>query len=137
MSLVRWTEPHFKSDLVPGSVQRHNRKKARQEALEKAYEAVNERDGNKCRVTGTPLSASAVDPAHRREHHHLRGRRVRPEWRERPERICLVSKLAHDLITAGWIEVEGDDARKVLCFHWTSLAKSKPLIIKRHNTVKL
>lgn len=114
-------------------MQRGARKKAKQEALEAAYDVCNQRDGNRCRVTGKRLDPAAMDPAHRREHHHLKGRRVRPEWRERSERICLVSKLAHGLITAGWIEVEGDNADKALMWHWTKLAKSKPLTIRRWN----
>lgn len=122
-----------KSAEAPLSVQRLGKRKARQEALEAAYAVVDKRDGNRCRVTGKHLDAAAVDPSHRREHHHLRGRRVRPDWRERPERICLVSRLAHDLITNGWIDVEGDDARKPLFFSWTALAKSRPLQIKRWN----
>jgi len=124
----------FKADMTPVKVERHNRKAERKKALDDAYEVVNKRDGNVCRATGRRLDPAAIDPADRREHHHLKGRNVRPDWRERPERICLVSALAHDLITRGWIAVEGVDARKPLFFHWTSLAKSRPLMIKRQNT---
>lgn len=125
-----------KWDETPVSVQRHDRKKARKLALEEAYEAVNKRDGNVCWVTGRRLDPSAPNAADRREHHHLKGRRVRPEWREKPERIILVSALAHDLITKGWIAVEGDDARKPIFFHYTELAKSRPVQIQRKNMSK-
>jgi hypothetical protein len=135
MSLVQWKrgESHFKSADTPVKVQRHDRKKAREEALEKAYAVVNNRDHNTCRATGRRLDPAAIDPAFRREHHHLKGRNVRPDWRDKPERICLVSALAHDLITKGWIDVEGTDARKPLFFHYTALAKSRPIQLKRHN----
>jgi len=70
----------------------------------------------------------------RREHHHLKGRNVRPEWVTRPERIILVCKEAHELITAGFIEVEGTDARKVVRFHWAPWVKAdqKVLVIRQH-----
>lgn len=136
MSLVRWTEPHFKSDEAPLSVQRQDKRKARQECLEAAYAVVNKRDGNRCRVTGKPLDPAATDPAHRREHHHIAGRRVRPEWREDPDRIILVSRVAHELIERGWIDVEGDDASQPLFFHYTPLAKSRPIVIQRHNALE-
>jgi hypothetical protein len=133
VSIVRWTEPHFKSELTPVKVERHDRKQERKKELEDAYAIVNERDRNLCWVTGAHLDPAAVDPRNRREHHHLKGRRVRPEWVTRPERIILVSALAHDLITKGWIAVEGTDARKPIFFHYTELAKSKPIVIKRRN----
>jgi hypothetical protein len=43
--------------------------------------------------------------------------------------------LAHDLIERGWIAVEGKRADRPLFFHWTPLATSKPVVIKRHNKV--
>jgi hypothetical protein len=67
----------------------------------------------------------------------LRGRRVRPDWRDKPERICLVSAFVHDLITNGWITVEGTNANQPLFFHWNDeFAKGKrPIVLKRHNKV--
>lgn len=123
----------FKSQSVPGVVARATRKKEKADALANAYEVVNRRDGNRCRATGVPLAAGDMDPRHRREHHHLRGRRVRPEWREKPERICLLSGFVHELVERGWIDIEGTDARKPLFFHYTSLAKSHPIQLKRSN----
>lgn len=128
-----WDRPMFKHDLTPVKVERHNRKAARKLALEEAYAVVDKRDQNICWVTGAHLSPGAADPKVRREHHHLKGRRVRPEWVTQPERIILVSALAHDLITKGWIAVEGTDARRQLFFHYTDLAKSRPIVIKRRN----
>lgn len=135
MSFVRWTAPHQKWDETPGVVQRSDRKREKEKQLAEAYAVVDKRDQNRCRATGATLAPAAVDPKQRREHHHLRGRRVRPDWIYRPERICLVSAFVHDLITRGWIEVEGTDARKPLFFSWNDdIAKGRrPLVIKRHN----
>lgn len=127
---VRWSKAQQKADLTPVSVERDTKKKDRQKRLDAAYEVVNRRDGNTCRATGLPLSPTASDYKRRREHHHLKGRRVKPEWREKAERICLVSKAVHDLINLGWIEVEGDDARRRLFFHYTLAAKSRPVRLK-------
>jgi hypothetical protein len=118
--------------VTPGSVERKTKRLTKQAALDAAYEAVNQRDGWVCWVTGQHVSAGGIGREGVREHHHLKGRRVKPEWRENPHRIITVSGLAHDCITNGWIEVEGDDARKPIFFHWTADApKKRPLIIKR------
>lgn len=123
----------FKSDLTPVKVERHNRRQAKQKALEDVYKRVDARDRNTCRVTGRSLTAGAVDSGSRREHHHLVQRSRSRARRADEHNIILVSALAHDLITRGWIAVEGTDARKALFFHWTALAKSKPIVIKRAN----
>jgi hypothetical protein len=123
----------WKHDITPSVVERHERRKQRQQALEDAYKAVDVRDGNRCWVTGQHLDPSAVDPASRREHHHLVPRSRSKARREDVNNIILVSALAHSLITKGWIAVEGEDARKPIFFHYTELAKSRPLIIKRRN----
>lgn len=135
MSLRVWErgKPQWKHELTPVKVERHQRRKAKAEALVDAYAKVDKRDHGSCWVTGRVLSPSAVEPAHRREHHHLKGRRVEPSWVTKPERIITVSALAHDLITRGWIVVEGTDARKPIFFHWASFVKpeQKVLVIKR------
>jgi hypothetical protein len=123
----------FKWDMTPVVVERHERRKQRQQELEDAYRYVDERDGNRCWVTGTLLSPAAIDPAARREHHHLVPRSRSKALRAVAHNIILVSALAHELITKGWIAVEGDDARRPIFFHYTELAKSRPLIIKRRN----
>ena len=114
----RWSGSQFKHDSVPAVVQRHTRKKEKADALTEAYAVVDKRDGGKCAVTGRQTQPGAASAALRREHHHLRGRNVMPEYRERSERIVTVCAEAHALITAGMIVVEGDDARKPLRFHW-------------------
>lgn len=120
----------FKHDMTPVSVERYERKAKKQERLDAAYALVNKRDGHKCRCTGEPLAWPCPDAKHRREHHHLRGRNVAPERREDPQGICLVSAFVHKLITKGWIDVEGDNADGALRFHYTALAKSRPVRIK-------
>lgn len=86
--------------------------------LAKAYKAVNLREDNRCQVTGVNLTPGALDEKRRREHHHLKGRNVRPEWVYRSERIILVSKFIHDLLTANAIIPDGCDARKPIKFSW-------------------
>lgn len=120
----------FKHAQVPKAVAKHHKKKAQEKALDDAYAIVNQRDGNKCRVTGEKLSPTALEPKHRREHHHLKGRNVRPEWATEANRIVLVSKLAHDLITNGWIVCEGEDATKALRFHWADHVKPEQRIFR-------
>jgi hypothetical protein len=130
----RMTEPHFKSADTPVKVQRHDKKKAREEALDAAYRIVDKRDGNRCRVTGVSLVAGAPDPKIRREHHHLAKRSRERGKRSDPSNICLVSAFAHDLITRGWLVCEGTDADGPLFWHYDrNIATSRPLKIKRHN----
>lgn len=120
----------FKHDMEPRAVSRRKRRAADEKALREAYADVDAREAGYCQVTGRYTQPGHVDARIRREHHHLKGRRVRPEWVTRSERIILVTAEVHRLITLGWIAVEGCDARKPLFFHWTSLAKSKPFEIK-------
>jgi hypothetical protein len=94
------------------------RRKMNRQRLDDAYEIVNQRDGNKSRVTGCTLLASSPDSRQRREHNHLRGRNVRPDWKYQPERIHLCSAFEHGFITSGALQVEGDDATKRLIFTW-------------------
>lgn len=108
----------FKSDMVPLAVERDQRKKAKEVSLQAAYDAVDKRDAGRCWVTGVLTETGATSAKVRRDHHHLRGRNVMPEWREDPDHIITVTRLAHKLITKGWIEVEGDDARQPIRFHW-------------------
>jgi hypothetical protein len=81
--------------------------------------------GRKTHPSGGPETAL--------DHHHLAGRNVRPEWKYDKDRIITVCREAHRLITDGIIEVEGDDARLPIFFHWAEWAtdKHKILIIKR------
>ena|SRR5687767_4238775 len=120
----------FKSDMEPQAISRRKRRASEAAALQEAYADVDRRDGGYCWVTGRYTQPGAIDVRVRREHHHLKGRNVKPEWVTKPERIITVSAEAHQLITLGWIAVEGTDARKPLFFHWTEMAKSKPFVIK-------
>lgn len=117
----------------PSVVTKHAKRKAADLSLAQAYAEVDARDGGKCWVTGRHTRPGVVDPNVRREHHHLKGRNVKPEWRHKPERIITVCNSAHVLITAGWIVVEGCDARKPIRFSWAEhvKAKDKPLVIQR------
>jgi hypothetical protein len=133
VSLVRWDRPHFKADETPVKVQRHDRKKAREEALDAAYRIVDKRDGNRCRVTGVSLVAGAPDPKIRREHHHLAKRSTHKRQFADPGNIVLVSAFAHDLIERGWLVAEGTRADHPIFWHWSEIATSRPLKIQRHN----
>lgn len=105
-----------------GRLDRRERKAAEEQALADAYEVVNARDGNQCRVTGRFLQPGAVDARVRREHHHLQARSIAPHRVSDPRNIVLVSAEAHDLITGKFIDVEGIDATKPLFFHWNEEA---------------
>ncbi len=133
---IRWTSSQPKSEITPLAVQRHDRKKVRQEALDEAYKAVEARDANRCRVTGVALSVQSVDAKTRREHHHLVKRSAAPSQRADVRNIVLVSAFVHDLITRGWIVNEGSNADQAIFWHWTPLATSKPIVIKRHNKIE-
>jgi hypothetical protein len=118
-----------KSDLEPGVVSRRKRRADAAAALAEAYADVDRRENNVCQASGVPLNPRAIDPKYRREHHHIRGRRVKPEWRADPDRICLVSALAHQLITVGFLLVEGDYAPKAR-FHWADHVKPEQRIFR-------
>lgn len=117
---------------APSVVQRYRKRVDETAALKQAYADVDIRDGGICWVTGRYTQPGAVDPRNRREHHHLKGRNVMPSWVTKPERIITVSREAHALITAGWIVVEGTDARRPIFFHYANFVKphQKPFVIK-------
>lgn len=126
--------PNFKPPKGSGRLDRHERKVENAKKLADAYAIVDGRDASLCWVTGRFTLAGAVQAEVRREHHHLKGRRVRPDWIYAPERIVTVCKEAHDLITGGFIVVEGDDARKPVFFHWDEeqlrlYNRKKPFVI--------
>lgn len=103
-------------------LERKARKAEEAQALADAYEIVNQRDGNQCRVTGRFLQPGAVMAEVRREHHHLRERSLAKDRIADPNNIILVCAEAHLLITGGFLDVEGDDARKPIFFHWNEKA---------------
>lgn len=131
MSIVTWKDgPHFKGSEPTRAQSKHEKRTADAAALAEAYADVDLRDGGYCWVTGRYTQPKHVDPRARREHHHLKGRRVRPDWVTNPHRIITVTAEAHQLITAGVIQVEGCDARKPIFFHWREGTKVKPFVIK-------
>lgn len=111
---------------------RHQKRKQAKDALEAAYSEVDLRDGGYCQVTGRYTQSGAPDARVRREHHHLKPRSTAPEAKENPSNIVTVCAEAHQLITNGWIVVEGTDARRAVRFHWRSdiKASQKPFQIK-------
>ncbi len=114
----------------PYAVTRKRKKLQAAEELAEAYREVDARDAGICWVTGR-YTGSSPDPDYRREHHHLSGRRVQPAWKCAPERIITTCASAHKLITLGFIEVEGKDARKPIFFHWSkSMPKPYPFQIQ-------
>ncbi len=109
---------NFKPAKGSGRLDRHERRSAERQAIEDAYAEVDLRDASICAVTGRFTKAGAPDARVRREHHHLKGRNVRPDWVTVPKRIVTVCAEAHSLIEGGFIEVEGVDATKPIFFHW-------------------
>lgn len=107
----------------PRVVTKHRKRVDADAALREAYAEVDARDAGYCWVTGRYTQSGAVDTRIRREHHHLKGRNVKPEWVTRPERIITVAAEAHALITAGYIVVEGANATKPIFFHWAAHVK--------------
>lgn len=121
---------NFKWDMEPRAVTKAKKRAADEAALAEAYAEVDQRDGGICAVTGRYTVAGAPDRRVRREHHHLHGRNVAPELVTTPSNITTVCKEAHDLITAGFIVVEGDDATKPIKFHWRSDVPASSRILR-------
>lgn len=109
---------NFKTPKGSGRLERHARKVEDAKKLADAYAEVDGRDASICWVTGRFTSPTSVMAETRREHHHLKGRNVRPDWVYKAERIITTCAEAHDLIEGGFIDVEGTDARKPIFFHW-------------------
>jgi hypothetical protein len=123
---------NFKPPKGSGRLARHERRTEDAQALADAYAEVDLRDQSICAVTGRFTKAGAPDARVRREHHHLKGRNVRPDWVNVPKRIITVCAEAHDLITGGFIQVEGRDATKPIFFHWSEemmRGRKKPFAI--------
>jgi hypothetical protein len=86
--------------------------------LRVAYEKVNLREEDTCQVSGVKLFALSQNERTRRQHHHLKGRNVKPEWVYEPRRILLCSEYLHKLLQSKAILVDGTDATKPLVFAW-------------------
>lgn len=124
--------PNWKPKKGSSRLARHERRQTEEQKLLDTYAEVDGRDQSICWVTGRFTSPGAPDARVRREHHHLKGRNVRPEWVYRAERIITVCREAHDLIEGGFIDVQGVDARKPIFFHWNAVMakRKKPFVIK-------
>ena len=114
------------------AIRRHQKRRDKDAALAEAYAICDARDAFYCRVTGRYTQAGAVDPRVRREHHHLVPRSRDKGLIADASNIVTCCAEAHALITAGWLIVEGTDARKVLRFHWREgiEAAQRPFVIK-------
>lgn len=114
----------------PAMLERRTRKLDKAKLLAEAYAEVDRLDQGICWVTGRTTSPASSDAKTAREHHHLAGRRVRPEWRHDPARIITVCREAHQLITLGKIDVEGLHRKRALFFHWNLAPKYRPFEIQ-------
>jgi hypothetical protein len=97
---------------------KHHKDRDREARIEAAYAEVDKRDGGIDQVTGQFTVPGSPDTKLARDHHHLKGRRVRPDWIDKPERIITVARRTHRLLQRHAILVEGDDARYRLVFTW-------------------
>ena len=114
----------------PRALAKHRRRVEDEAALKAAYGEVDARDGGVCWVTGRHTVAGVPDPRYRREHHHLRGRKVAPERVADPMNIITCTAESHSLIESGHIQVEGIDTNKPVRFHWREGNYLRPFVIK-------
>jgi hypothetical protein len=74
---------------APAKLAKHQKDTEHDRKLAAAYAKVDLREDNVCQVSGVKLEATSANPNRRREHHHLAGRNVKPEWKFEPKRILL------------------------------------------------
>lgn len=86
--------------------------------LAKAYRAVEFRDDNRSRITGTPLFPSSGQERQRREHNHLGRRSTYPSLKTAVKNIFLCSTYEHRFLTNNELLIHGRDANKDLRFEW-------------------
>lgn len=111
---------------TPAKLAKHQKDTEHDRKLAAAYRKVEVREDNVCQASGVKLEATSANDKRRREHHHLKGRNVKPEWVYQASRIVLVSAFVHQLITDGEILVIGTDAPKVR-FKWNrNIVKGQP-----------
>lgn len=133
-------------DLEPGALQKPIRalvkgqkRREANAALEQAYADVDLRDGPWSRISGRYTQPGHVDPRVRREHDHIKPRSTHPELIAEPRNIFVCTAEEHQLIHAGALEIEGEDAIKPLFFHWNRaiVAPGKePFVIKARRTLE-
>jgi hypothetical protein len=115
----------FKHEQTPRVVSRHQRKVAKQAALDQAYAVVDARDGKVCQVRGTPLVAGHANEWKALERNHLGPRSTQPERRHDPDNILTVSRGTHRLMQAGCllaIDAKGEETDRVsqiAGYRWT------------------
>lgn len=137
---MTWAGPNWKPAKGSGRLARRARRADDAKLLQDAYDEVDRRHGPFCAATGVRFRFDSPDPRFTRHHHHLKGRRVRPDWVFRPERIIPVTSEVHDLIEGGFIVVEGNDARRPMFFFWDEeqlrlYKKKKPFRLLGKRTV--
>jgi hypothetical protein len=103
---------------APRAITKGRRRAEANAALDAAYVEVDLRDGPCSRISGRYTVAGAVDPRVRREHDHIKPRSTHPELIAEPTNIFICTAEEHQLIHAGALEIEGEDASKPLFFHW-------------------
>jgi hypothetical protein len=109
----------FKHTSVTPAVIAKGRKKSEHERkLAEAYREVEVREDNVCQVSGVKLQPRTDNPKRLREHHHIKGRNVKPEWVYESKRIVLCSKFIHDLFTGKALILDSTDATKPLALRW-------------------
>jgi hypothetical protein len=108
----------FKDRMKPAVIEKGQKASDHERKLAKAYAEVNEREDNVCQVSGVQLLARASSTRRLREHHHIKGRNVKPEWVYEPKRIVLCSKFIHDLFTGKALILDSTDATQPLKLRW-------------------
>ena len=120
-----------------GRLERRAKRADHEKRLRDAYAEVDGRHGPFCAVTGTRFKFDSPDPRLIRHHHHLKGRRVRPEWVYEAKRIIPVTAEVHAFIEGGFIDVEGTDATKPIFYHWNEemmRGRKKPFALVSRRT---
>lgn len=103
---------------MPRAIEKHARKVASDAALTDAYKLVDARDKRTCRATGRTLQPGAVMPQMRLERHHLAKRSTHKGLVADSQNIVTLAADAHQLVEAGALLIEGDNADERLVFHW-------------------
>jgi hypothetical protein len=104
--------------VTPRVIEKARKSSEHDRKLAKAYAEVDAREDNVCQVSGVKLSPAARDTKRLREHHHIKGRNVKPEWVYESRRIVLCSKFVHDLFTGKALLLDSTDATQPLKLRW-------------------
>lgn len=97
---------------TPAALGRHRKRVVRDAALEKAYAAVDARDGRICQVTWKPLLAGHLNDRRALERNHLKPRSTAPAARHDPDNILTVSRFVHRLMQAAALYAVDERKRK-------------------------